>query len=261
MNSLRLYSHFFVIHLKSAMQHKLSFFLMIIGQFLVSLNVFLGVWFLMSRFHQVNGFSYPQVLLCFAISLMAFTLAETFFRGFDTFSTLIGNGEFDRILVRPRGSIFQVLCSRIELTRIGRLLQAIAMLAYAVPTSGISWTPLKALLVLMMILCGFAVFMGIYLIYAGICFFTLDGLEVFNVLTDGAREYGKYPVGVYGKGVLTFCTYIVPFALFQYYPFLYLIGRDTRPTTICLPLLSCLFLLPCCLLWHIGLRRYCSVGS
>ena len=33
-----------------------------------------------------------------------------------------------------------------------------------------------------------------------------------NVLTDGAREYGKYPIGIYGKRMLQFCTVIVPYA-------------------------------------------------
>lgn len=261
MNQLQLYGHFLAIHVKSAMQHKTSFFLLMTGQFLISLNVFLGVYFMMKRFHQVNGFTYPQVLLCFSLSLMAFTLAETFFRGFDTFHQMIGNGEFDRILVRPRGSIFQVLCSRIELTRLGRLLQSAVMLVWAVPGSGVDWEPLKILLAILMVLCGAVIFMGIYLVYAGTCFFTLEGLEIFNILTDGAREYGKYPVGVYGKTVLTLCTYLVPFALFQYYPFLYLIGQTHDLKVMLLPPLACLFLAPCLLVWKTGLSRYRSTGS
>ena len=65
------------------------------------------------------------------------------------------------------------------------------------------------------------------MVYAALCFFTLDGLEFMNVLTDGAREYGKYPIGIYGKRMLQFCTLIVPYALIQYYPLLYLLGRTT----------------------------------
>lgn len=34
---------------------------------------------------------------------------------------------------------------------------------------------------------------------AAFAFYTLDGLEFMNILTDGAREYGKYPIGIYGK--------------------------------------------------------------
>ena len=36
---------------------------------------------------------------------MAFALAECFARGFDTFASMLGNGTFDRILVRPRGTV------------------------------------------------------------------------------------------------------------------------------------------------------------
>lgn len=261
MEAVRLYFHFFKIHLQGMMEHKISFLLTTIGQFLVSFNVFLGIYFMMNRFHQVEGFRYPEVLLCFSITLMSFTLAEAFFRGFDMFSSMIGNGEFDRVLLRPRGTVFMVLCSKIELTRIGRLIQAIVMMAVALPGSGVRFTPVKLLAMVLMISGGTVVFACIFLIYAALCFFTLEGLEFMNVFTDGAREYGKYPVSVYGKTVLTICTYLVPYALFQYYPFLYLIGRTDDVRYALLPVGACVFWVPAYGLWRWGLRRYQSTGS
>lgn len=261
MNSFHLYKKFLLIHLKGMMQHKLSFFLTTLGQFLISFNVFLGVYFMMDRFHEVKGFTYGEVLLCFSITLMAFTLAETFFRSFDCFETIIGNGEFDRILLRPRSCVFLVLCSKIELTRIGRLLQAVIMLMYGLAHCEISWTLVRIGGIVLMIGCGTVVFAAIYILFASICFFTLEGLEFMNVFTDGAREYGKYPVGIYGKTLLTICTFLVPFALFQYYPFLYITGKSSRLWYLFLPPLSCLFLIPAILLWNFGLKRYQSTGS
>jgi ABC-2 type transport system permease protein len=82
-----------------------------------------------------------------------------------------------------------------------------------------------------------------------------------NIFTDGAREFGKYPVNVYGKGVLMFCTYVIPFALFQYYPLLYLLDKTTNKINIFLPLASTLFLIPCFILWKVGLKHYKSTGS
>lgn len=261
MNSIRLYISYLIIHLKSMMQHKMSFFFTMTGQFLISFNVFLGVYFMMDRFHEVKGFSYGEVLLCFSITLMAFTIAETIFRSLDTFETIIGNGEFDRILLRPRNCFFLVLCSKVELTRIGRLLQAVIMFAYGLYSSQISWTIPRAVTVVFMILGGVAVFAAIYMIFASMCFFTLEGLEFMNVFTDGAREYGKYPIGIYGKTLLTICTYIVPFALFQYYPFLYLTGKASYTWYCLLPLAACFFLIPAIFLWNFGLTRYQSSGS
>ena len=258
---MRLYLKYASIILRSQMQYKASFVMSSVGQFLVAFTTFLGMYFMFSRFNSVNGFTFGEVLLCFAVILTAFSLAECFVRGFDAFSGIISNGEFDRIMVRPRNEIMQVLASRIEFTRIGRLLQAIAMFIYAIPTSGVEWSSDKIITVILMIIGGFLVFSGLFIIYASICFFTIEGLEFMNIFTDGGREFGKYPLSIYGEGVLKFFTYIVPLALFQYYPFLYLIGRTNNAVYMLLPLVGILFLIPCLMFWKIGIRHYKSTGS
>ena len=258
---MRLYFRFFGLHLKGAMQYKVSFLLTVLGQFLVSFNVYLGILFLFSRFHEVKGYSFSEVLLCFSTVLMSFTLAELFMRGFDLFSGIIGNGEFDRILLRPRSAILLVVSSKMEFTRIGRIIQAIVMFAYGIRFSQITWTPKKIITIILMVIGGTVVFGCLFILYASLCFFTLEGLEFMNVLTDGAREFGKYPLNIYGKGVLRFCTYLVPYAMFQYYPFLYLIGHSNNWWYLFFPLLGCLFLIPSLLLWQLGVRHYKSTGS
>lgn len=258
---IRLYRHYVSIVVRGMMQYKASFLLNSLGQFLVSFSVFLGIYFMFRRFHQVRGYSYSEVLLCYAIVLMEFSLAEMWARGFDTFSGLVRSGEFDRVLVRPQGEILQVLGSRFELTRLGRMSQAVVMLVYAFCTAEIHWTVGRVCTFLFMLVGGTAVFSGLFLIYAALCFFTLEGLEFMNVLTDGAREYGKYPLDVYGKRVLQFATVLVPYALIQYYPLQYILGRTANPIYIFLPLAAVLFLLPCYGLWRYGVRHYKSSGS
>ncbi len=258
---MRLYFKFFVMNLKIAMQYKLSFLFTTIGQFLVSFNVFLGVLFLLQRFHEVKGYVLSEVVLCYGTVLMSYSIAEMFMRGFDMFAGTISNCEFDRMLLRPRSCIFQVVSGKMEFTRIGRMLQALVMFAYGIAKSEVQWDMKKTVTLLLMVLGGSVVFGCLFLIYASICFFTIEGLEFMNVLTDGAREYGKYPLDVYGKGVFRFCTYLVPYTLFQYYPFLYLIGRTDRQWYMLLPVLGCLFLLPSYLLWRVGIRHYKSTGS
>ncbi len=257
---MKLYGKYFMIHLKSILEYKTSFILTCIGQFLVSFNVFLGVYFMFQRFHEIDGFTYNEVLLCFAITLMEFGLAEAFARGFDTFAQMIKKGEFDRIMVRPRNETFQVLGSHIEFSRIGRILQAIVMFVWGFSISEVHWTIPKLLTVILMLIGGTVVFSGIFLIYASICFFTVEGLEFMNIFTDGAREYGKYPVCIYGRRVLLLCTFVVPYSLIQYYPLLYLLDRG-KPYYSLLPIAACLFLLPCLLLWKLGVRHYTSCGS
>lgn len=259
--SIRLYMHYVSINVRCMMQYKTSFFLSAMGQFLVTFTGFLGVFFMFQRFSKVEGFTYSEVLLCFSVILLEFSLAEMVARGFDTFSGTVRTGEFDRILVRPQNEIIQVLGSKFELTRIGRMIQAILMFVYGIIKSGVVWDFSKVLTVCFMLIGGTAVFSALFLIYAALCFFTLDGLEFMNVFTDGAREFGKYPIGVYGEKMLLFTTFFIPYALVQYYPLLYVLGHRTDKFLIILPLLACWFLVPALMLWKFGVRHYKSSGS
>jgi len=119
----------------------------------------------------------------------------------------------------------------------------------------------KVLTVIFMVIGGTAVFSGLFLIYAALCFFTLEGLEFMNVFTDGAREFGKYPIGIYGKKMLLFTTFIIPYALVQYYPLLFVLGRTDNVMFMVIPLCAVLFLVPCYVLWRFGVRHYTSSGS
>ena len=257
----KLYVRYISIQIRCMMQYRKSFIMTALGQFLASFNAFVGIHFLFRRFHSIAGYTYSDVLLCFSIVLMEFSLAECVARGFDSFSKLVRQGTFDRILTRPRNEILQVLGNNFELTRIGRMIQAVIVFAYGTSHADIDWSIFKLIVVFMTILCGTAVFCGIFLVNAALCFFTLEGLEVINIFTDGAREYGQYPIDVYGRRMTRLCTFVIPYALVQLYPLKYLTGRSDSILYALTPLAALLFLLPCYALWRFGVRKYKSSGS
>ena len=110
---MKLYLQYFSMLVRCQMQYKFSFWMMVVGHFFMSFSLFFSIFFLFSRFGEVDGFTFPEILLCFAVVSMAFSSAECFARGFDVFPRLIKSGDLDRILLRPRSVIFQVLCSNI----------------------------------------------------------------------------------------------------------------------------------------------------
>ena len=258
---LRLYIKYFSVRFRSAMEYKTSFFLTFFTQFVLTFTAFLSIDFLMRRFGAVGGFSYAEVLICYAISYFSFAFAECFFRGFDTFHQMLGNGEFDRILVRPQNTVFQVIATRIEFTKLGRMSGALIVLGYAISESTISWTAAKVCILALMFVGGVVFFTGLFVAGAALCFFTVDRLEFLNIFTDGVREMGRYPLSIYGKEILFIFTFVLPFACVQYYPFLYLSGRSDSLFCALAPLACFLFLIPCYIFWRIGLRHYRSTGS
>lgn len=257
---MKLYLKFLSIHFRSAMTYRSSFFLSCLGHLLITTNVFLSVVFLLDRFGSVGGYTLPQLSLCYAVILAGTSLAECFARGIDAFGRILSEARFDRIMLRPRPLLFQVLCQDMKPTMFARVLQAAVMLVWAIGSGAVVWTPVKAIVLALMILCGAGVFFGVYLVNACVTFFTLEHIEALNIFMDGPREYGKYPFGIYGKPVLIILTFLVPLALVQHWPLQYLFDRGPAWYGL-LPIVSLVFLIPCGLLWRLGVRHYRSTGS
>lgn len=258
---MKLYMKYFSIHLKSQMQYKTSFLFLTLGNFCMQFSTFLGVYFIFYLFNNVDGFTYSQVLLCFAVVIMSFSFAEMFGRGLEHLPRMLANGEFDRALVRPKSALFQVVASRIHLVRIGATLQAAVVFSWAIPNSGVIWTWDKILTLCLMVICGSLIFYTLYLIQASFAFFTTEGLEFMNILTYGGRDHGRYPYSIYGKEVLRFLTFVIPLALFQYYPLLYLLDMNSSVFYMLTPLMGLFLIIPGYLFFRIGLQHYKSTGS
>lgn len=257
---MKLYFKFFAMHFKRELAYPASFFISCAGRVLFTVNILLGVIFISWRFDSIGGYKLPEILLCYGVLLFGYTFCEFLFRGFDCFSNILRDAQFDRMLVRPRGLIFQVLCQEIFPTTLSRSLQAVAMLIYAVVKVDFSWTADKVGVLLLMLLCSAALYCALMLLFASICFFTLEGLEVMNIFIHGAQEFGRYPFNIYGKGILWLFTCVFPVALVQYWPLRYLMGSAPFWYGL-LPLLSLLFIIPSLLLWRFGVKRYRSTGS
>lgn len=92
-------------------------------------------------------------------------------------------------------------------------------------------------------------------------FFTVESLQFLDIFTYGARDFGRYPFLIYGEKVLKFLTCVIPLALVQYYPLLYLTDRETNGFYALCPVLALLFLVPCVAFFYYGVRKYKSTGS
>ncbi|WP_458784012.1 ABC transporter permease [Vallitalea sediminicola] len=260
---MKLFLKYLKILLKSQLQYRTSFILLCLGQFFVPFSMFAGIYFMFQRFNNIAGWNFYEVMLCFGIIHISFSLSECFARGFDSFSNLIRTGNFDRILVRPRGTIVQVIGSRFEFTRIGRLSQSIIVLTWALTNVSIDFNLPKIIILLLMIISGVFIFSGIFILAATLCFWTIQSLEIANILTDGGREMFQYPLGIYKKWIRNFFTFVVPFGCVNYYPLMYLLDKNHSNNILYIisPIFGILFIIPCLLVWKIGVKHYKSTGS
>ncbi len=258
----KLYLRHLHMHISSAMEYKSSFVMSVIGMTLTSAASLAAIAVLFNRFHTVDGYTFSEVLLCYSTILMAFSLSEIFLRGFDTFSGQVQSGGFDRLLLRPRSLLFSVLCTRIELARLGRFILGAVVMVIACTTADLVWTPARVTAYLLMLLGATVFFCALMICHASFCFFTIEGLEFMNIFTHGGKELGSYPLDIYGSPALIyFFTFLVPLACAQYYPFLYLTGRSDSVLYLLSPLWTFVFLGAVLLFWRFGVRHYQSTGS
>lgn len=259
--NIKLYVKYASACTQSIMQYKLSFLLMIVARFILAFCELIAIQFLFSGFTQIKGYTYGDILLCFSFIQMSFTLAELFGNGFKTFSGMVKRGEFDRMMVRPCSLILQVMGSRFEVGRTGPLLTALVTLVLGIRHSRITWDIMTVWTMAAMVIGGMLLFIGLFMLEASFCFFSIEDTSLINVLTYGAKSHGKYPMDIYGKGILRFCTYVIPYTLIQYYPLQFLLGKtDNRYLAFC-PLGVIVFLLICYFIWRFGVKHYKSCGS
>jgi len=258
---MSLYFKYFMIHFKSDMQYKLSFIMSFVSQFFVFFSYYFTILCLFESFSDIKGFTLYEVLLTFGIIQFGFAFCETFFRGIDVFDELIVQGGFDRLLLRPRGILLQVFCEKVSFIKLARLFQAIIVLAIAVIKVDVIWNIQKIVTLLLMLVSAVVIFLSIFILTASYCFFTVKGLEVRNVLTDGCKHMAQYPIGIFKKGFLAFFTFIVPFGFVNYYPLLYVLGRANNNLLMISPLITVLYLIPSILIFYWGVKKYSSVGS
>lgn len=260
---MKLYVRYLSILFKSQLEYRTSFILLSIGQFFVPFFVFISIFLLFQRFPNVGGWSLYEVALCYSVIHIGFAVSECFARGFDSFASLVVNGDFDRILVRPRTTLVQVLGSKFEFSRVGRFAQSILVLVFALNHLTISWNGYKVITLILMIISGIFIFTGVYMLGATLSFWTIDGIEAVNIFTDGGREISQYPLSIYKEWIRKFFTYVIPFGTVNYLPLMFLLDKTKGSSLIYMltPLCGLFFIIPCTLIWNFGVKHYKSTGS
>ena len=266
LNYLALYARYIALSLRSQLEYKASFVMSVAGNLLISAIEFLGIWALFDRFGNLKGWSLPEVAFFYGIVNTAFAIAEAVGRGFDVFPAMVKNGDFDRLLLRPRSTAFQVAALELQLIRAGNFLQGLAILLWAVWALDVSWTFPKVLLTIGAIAGGACIFIGFFVMQATMSFWTTETLEIVNTITYGGTETAQFPLEIYRPWFRRFFTFVVPLALINYFPALAILNRpDPYGTPEILkwgsPILGVAFLCLILQLWRLGVRHYTSTGS
>ena len=258
---LRLYVYFVQQRFKILMEYRINFLIGSVSTVFQQGAWLLAIWVVMRQIPNMQGWSFPEVLLIYGLVTLAQSLNHMFADNLWTIGwAYIRSGQFDRFLVRPIDPLFHLLADRFCHDGIGHFAVGAALVAGASAAIGLVWTPLKVLYLVVAVLSGGAIFVSLNLLTATTAFWIIESIPITQIVFN-QHEFAKYPLSIYHRGIQFLLTWIVPYGFASFYPASYLLGRNVGPLAWLGPVVAALLLGVSYRVWQFGLRYYSGTGS
>lgn len=264
--ALRLYRRLVGAQVRSQLQYRVSFALELVGMFLFAFVDLVAILVIFHNVPQLAGWSLAEVAFLYATAMLAFAFTDMVIGHLDLFPQSIRDGTFDLLLVRPRGTLLQVIASDFHVRRVGKAIQAAVVLAYALVTLDVDWTIGRAAMLPLMVVSGCVIYGAVWVAAICIVFWSVEGRETANAFTYGSSFLAQYPINVYGAWLRRFFAFVVPAAFVTYFPSLYVLGKEDplgspRVLQFASPAVALGAAIVAGFVWRFAVRHYRSTGS
>ena len=261
-----LYVRLVASRVRSQFQYRTSFAVDFVGVFLVSFLDFAAILIIFQNVSALGGWSVEEVALLYGISGLAFALTDLAIGDLDLLSQQIRDGNFDLVLIRPRGTLFQVVTSEFQIRRLGRIAQATAVLVYALVRLDIAWTAGRVAILPLTIVGSAVIFGAVWIAAICIVFWSIEGRETANTFTYGGQFFTEYPINVYETWLRRLFAFVIPMAFVAYFPALYLLDKPDPLGAphwlgLCSPAVAVAACVVAGFVWRFAVRHYRSAGG
>lgn len=257
-----LFFDYFTQYAKVRIGYRGDFFISLTASFAATVFGLFFVVVLFQKVPQLAGWRFEEVLFLYGFSLVPYGLFNVISTNLYEFgNTYIIEGKFDRILLRPISSLFQILFETFRIESLQEVATGMFCMAWASSRLQIPWTPWKIAMFFFFAGCAGVIYISVFLMLTTVSFWFEDRIgvhpPVWNVIA-----FGRYPLSIYSAAVQFFLCWIIPFGLASFYPSVRMLGRTVRPEYAPLvPVVALAFLAMAIGLWSVGTRRYSSTGS
>jgi ABC-2 type transport system permease protein len=259
---LKLFALYFAQYFKVRLAYKADFFIAFFSSMVATVLGFGFVFVLFTKIPKLQGWSFYEILFLYAFSLIPLGFFNVVSWNLYEFGDIyIIQGRFDRILLRPINTLFQVLFEKFRIESLQEVVTGLLVLSLASRQLGHHWAASDFLWFPLMIASGAAIYMAVFLILTAVSFWFEDRVgivpPVFNMLT-----FGRYPLTIYSVFIQFLLSWIIPFGFASFYPTTHFLNRSEFSLYFYLvPLVAASFSALACLVWSRGVRNYSSTGS
>lgn len=258
----RLFALYFSQYAKARLEYRADFFASVLASFLGTAASFGFLLIVFSRVPAVRGWKFEEMVFLYGFSLVPLGLFNVLSWNLYLFADrYLIEGRFDRVLLRPVSSVFQVLFESFRLESLQETVTGLVAVIWASRRLGLHFAPWDVLLFVVWALCGAAIYLSIFIGLTATSFWIEDRIgispPVFNLM-----QFGRYPLTIYDAWVRFALSFVIPFAFASFYPTVHFLDREEFRTYFwAVPAVAALTLSLALTLWRNGVARYHSTGS
>jgi len=259
---LRLFALYFAQYAKVRLEYKADFFIAFFSSMAATVLGFGFVLVLFTKIPKLQGWSFYEILFLYGFSLIPLGFFNVVSWNLYEFGDIyIIQGKFDRIMLRPVDTLFQVLFEKFRLESLQEVITGIFVVAVAAKHLKVPWPATDHLWFILMVASGAVIYLAVFLMLTAVSFWFEDRVgivpPVFNMLT-----FGRYPLTIYNVFIQFMLSWIIPFGFASFYPTTHFLGRASFNNYFYLvPVVAASFFMVALFVWNRGVENYSSTGS
>jgi len=247
--------------MKAILAYEADFAVLLFSAALVQVTGFLFIWTIFQRIPNINGWTFWQVVMMYALVFVTEGVGSLFFEGTWRLSNLVYTGQFDQMLVRPVSPIVQVLAAAVGFNGLGNLVTGFVLIGVSIANVPVAWTPGRLLMLAILIASAATIRVAINLGSAATAFWISAPWSMIPMFVHQLGEFAKYPITIYAVAVQAMIVVAIPFAFVSFFPTAWIFGVDAWSLPgLLTPLVAIYSLFMAVTIFNVGLRRYESSG-
>lgn len=252
--------------LRSQMEYRLDFVILLLMGIAYQSSGFAFIWVVLKQFNTIDGWTFHQLAFLYALRLLAHVAWYLPFNQIGEFDGIVREGTFDQILVRPMNPLLQVVTNGFRINILGDLVLSAALFIYAANVATVDFSPLHVLYLIAAVIGGALAEGAVVLAVATLAFRFLQTWAASYLADNVYLLFGSYPIRIFGSATAWLFTWIVPVAFVAYVPSSVLLGKThglaVSPTVAwCAPLIGIAWFALAYLFWNRQMRAYQSAGN
>lgn len=253
--------------IKSRFQYKLDSLVATLAVFIREAAGIIAMYFALLKFDTINNWNINELMFLFSLIFITYGIFIVFFMALRDFSDWIKHGDIDRVMLRPRGILTQlVLCGADWLAALGHGTLGTILFILSANNVGVEWNAQTVIYYIVSIASGVLIQGAVFLFFSAISVYFIETQSLKEIMYWNLRRFAGYPISIYNKFIQTLLIFVVPFAFVNYFPAQFLLRKPDMAAypqwfMYISPFVGIILYILAYLFWKFSMRFYKSTGN